>query len=319
MSVCLGWTGLARAADLVQFLPSFDIYSLKPYARVMANSPSDLGFSSISIPDDRSGEFYVTMFDPLVQVVFFSDDGVDVQVTDVGDLSDPLGPVTENMNGLTNLGKGQALPDVEQSLKVIPATFTPNHTYRFQWQFRNTFYTGDGDIDGMKVFVIRGEAQLALAPPAKKTATFSHGIPPNETIWSAFISPDPNGLVLPGSVFTLQVEYYEVDSLTLVDSFGTRVLKVPFELNEDDETGVEITLDLKNATFDDGASSATLQLEKAIDYLVLNPRPKIQVNPNLAADAFVEVTLSSVTDPGRISNALLDSLKNDKYDITPSV
>ena len=103
------------------------------------------------------------MYDDNVQVAFFSDDGVSVQVTDMGEIDDPLGPATENLSGLSNLGKGQALPDFGQSIKLVPASLTANHRYKFEWQFRNTLYTGGGDIDGMKVFVFGGGAQLALA------------------------------------------------------------------------------------------------------------------------------------------------------------
>ena len=298
VSLCLGWTSGASAADLVEFLgPGTTYGTVLQRAAAVAQDASQLGFSSKSVPDDRSGEFSIDVADDGVQVAVLSDDGVNVQVTDLGDIDDPLGSEPQNLPGLVNLGTGQDLPTLGQSLKLIPGTLSANHRYRFEWQYRNTIHTGDSDIDGMKVFVLGGGAQLALAGDT----AFLSPKDVNGKTWDqvASISPDNTTYVFPGKTLTLQVIIPETDSYkVLVGGVFGAPQGVPFELDAEGKTGVIARITLDNAKFDTGEKTKDFPLTYYSGDLLIVPKPRIVADQSLTANQKVKATIS-VTDPGR--------------------
>lgn len=56
-----------------------------------------------------------------MKAAVLSEDAVSVQVTDMGNIDDPLGSATQNMPGLGIFGDGQDLPIRDQSLKLTRA------------------------------------------------------------------------------------------------------------------------------------------------------------------------------------------------------
>jgi cyanophycinase-like exopeptidase len=90
-----------------------------------------------------------------------SDDGVTVTVTDTT-INDPsMQPLS---TVLDNVGVGQAMPDLTQSLKKCSGTLQDGHSYRIVIRYRNTLYTGDGDIDGILMIGIGGKATANETP-----------------------------------------------------------------------------------------------------------------------------------------------------------
>ncbi len=254
VSLCLGWTSGASAADLVEFLgPGTTYGTVLQRAAAVAQDASQLGFSSKSVPDDRSGTFSIEVFDDNVQVAVLSDDGVNVQVTDMGDINDPLGSDPQSLPGLNHLGEGQDLPTLGQSLKLIPGTLSANHRYRFEWQYRNTIHTSASDLDGMKVFVFGGNAQLALAKTKVKLSSLNT----EDKEWDAdaFINPTHNTLHFAGSVVTVQLKIPEVDTVRDLDETilttlpldgklkaKLKIVNAHFLVNGNEETEVDVLL-----------------------------------------------------------------------------
>ena len=299
LSLCLGWTSWASAADLVEFMgrdTDFE-HSVKSRAAYVAQDEWQLGFVSRVKMQVLTGEFSVDVADTGTQVAVLSDDGVSVQVTDMGDIDNPLGSGTQIPPGLAHFGEGQDLPTLGQSLKQIPVVLTANHRYRFDWQYRNTYHTSASDLDGMKVFVFGGNAQLALAGD---TAFLS----PNDVngkTWDqvASITPPATTLVFPGKTITLDVEIHESDSYRVLAGgvFGARQ-SVPFVLDAEEKSGVSATITLLHAQFDTGGTEKTFPFTYYSGKLLIIPKPRIVVDQNLSATQKVKATIV-VTDPGR--------------------
>ena len=248
---------MASAADLVEYLGTDTTYgTVLVRAAAVAQNASQLGFSSKSVPDDRSGEFSIDVLEVAesqVQVAVLSDDGVNVQVTDMGDINDPLGSEPQNLPGLNNLGTGQDLPTLGQSLKLIPGTLSANHRYRFEWQYRNTIHTGDSDIDGMKVFVFGGAAQLAAAALPKLTfSPKEKENPRGQWNQSSGMTPRHGINVFPGSRLPVNVLIRDNDSYELDGAIADVQLV---------KTKLPVILTVTNATFvETGKTKATMEL-----------------------------------------------------------
>jgi hypothetical protein len=299
LSFCFGWTAGAQAeAELVKFLGSGTTYgTVQGEAAAAARDVTLLGISTSIRMDDHSGEYTIEVLEDGVQVAVLSDDGVSVQVTDLGDIDDLSGPEPVSLPGLAHFGEGQDLPRLDQSLKLIPGTLTANHRYRYQWQYRNTFQTGPADINGMKVFVFGGAAQLALAGDV----AFLSPTDVNGKTWDQLvsISPDNTTYVFPGKTLTLQVIIPESDSYRVLAGgvFGARQ-NVPFELEAEEKAGVIARITLINAHFDTGEATKDFPLTYDSGKLALIPKPRIVANQNLSASQKVTATIA-VTDPGR--------------------
>ena len=168
-----------------------------------------------------------------IKMAAFSDDGVTVTIRDVTSSGGGSGGglVALSSTGsaattgggtevLSNKGVGQALPDLNQSLKDIDYSFETGHTYEITVDYINTYYTGDGDVDGAQLIAYGGEDEaveedvvvldkivIAATPerdgPAIMTAGQSitlrakldpaNGIPPaGKPVWR--VSTMPNGV-----------------------------------------------------------------------------------------------------------------------------
>ena len=306
VSLCLGWTSGASAADLVEFLgPGTTYGTVLQRAAAVAQDASQLGFSSKSVPDDRSGEFSIDVADDGVQVAVLSDDGVNVQVTDLGDSDDPLGSEPQNLEGLTNLGTGQDLPTLGQSLKLIPGTLSANHRYRFEWQYRNTIHTGDSDIDGMKVFVFGGNAELALAANVYELSPIDQGEfddNGNQTRmageWKsppATISPSTGAKVFPESLVTIDIQIPEMDTIF--------VNGIPKALEYAGAAPVA-KLTVKNATFENDQTEETMALQyiSGSGMLYTNEYVRVKIPTTWIGDVTVTCEVEDpATDPANVA------------------
>lgn len=300
---------------MVEFLPpGSDFGTVTTRAAAILSDPTQLGFNSSGYDgqknfDDRSGEFSIEVYDDNVQVAFFSDDGVSVQVTDMGEIHDPLGPATENLPGLSNLGKGQALPDFGQSIKLIPASLSANHLYKFEWQFRNTLYTGGGDIDGMKVFVFGGGAQLALAAPVVTLSPLDMDQePPCEWDIHAQLNPPNGAKVFPGSLVTIDVAIREIDYFE-IETNGAKTLEDNVFFEGD---GPVAKITLVNATFEGGGAEMQLPMHYDDEYQFKASKiVKVKIPSPLAGNVTVTLTAS---DPAR-EPEFLALLRKRKYKI----
>lgn len=72
------------------------------------------------------------------KIAIFSDDGCDVYI--------------DGVKVHAYLNQGQGLPNLAQSLRKIPFSFTDGQTYRIKVVYSNTNYTGQTDIDGASLF-----------------------------------------------------------------------------------------------------------------------------------------------------------------------
>lgn len=77
----------------------------------------------------------------MMRLAIFSDDGCDVWI--------------DGQKVWSRKGQGQALPNLSQSLHVLPGTFVSNQTYTIQIDYSNTAYLGSADIDGVTLFAYR--------------------------------------------------------------------------------------------------------------------------------------------------------------------
>ncbi len=167
-----------------------------------------------------------------IKMAAFSDDGVTVTIRDVtpsssgssGGLAALSSTGTSSTTGsattvLSYKGTGQALPILSQSLKDIDYTFEAHHTYEITVDYLNTYYTGDGDVDGAQLIaygpegavveedVVLEKIVIAATPerdgPAIMTAGQSitlraklnpaNGMaPPGKPVWS--VKTKPNGV-----------------------------------------------------------------------------------------------------------------------------
>lgn len=76
-------------------------------------------------------------------LAIFSDDGCDVSI----------GPDVDHLTNIWNRrDQAQALPDLLNSLHVLPITLVAGSTYHIRVGYSNVIYTGDGDIDGVTLF-----------------------------------------------------------------------------------------------------------------------------------------------------------------------
>ena len=159
-------------------------YDVKPYAaRIAADGDATkLGISSAGQYagqtnfDDQQVTITFTPERAGIKMVAFSDDGVTVFIRDVtsgtsgsGGLAGTTPPTggasastTASSTGggtkvLNNKTKGQALPNLGESLKDIEFTFELGHTYEITVDYINTLYTGGGDVDGAQLIAYGGE------------------------------------------------------------------------------------------------------------------------------------------------------------------
>ncbi len=85
----------------------------------------------------------------------------DANTTNLAILSDDGCDVTINGSKvLFAKDKGQALPDLSQSLSKLSATLTPGQTYHIKIDYSNVIYTGNADIDGCTLFAWGGSPPI---------------------------------------------------------------------------------------------------------------------------------------------------------------
>ncbi len=123
--------------------------SAEAYARSVAEDNEPLGRSSAKTGDAWEAKVRFSVGESGVSVVAFSDDGIDVYVTDLT-LDAPA------VKALDEKGNGQALPNLDQSLRDLDYTFEANHSYELTVDYLNTLYTGEGDIDGAQLIAYGG-------------------------------------------------------------------------------------------------------------------------------------------------------------------
>ena len=144
-----------------------DIYE----TRLGINSAGDPGQTDF---DDQQVTITFTPSRAGMKMVAFSDDGVTVTIRDVTSGSVGSGGsggaystgTASSTGGSTEVlgykGTGQALPDLNQSLKDIDYTFETGHTYEITVDYINTYYTGDGDVDGAQLIAYGPEAGTCI-------------------------------------------------------------------------------------------------------------------------------------------------------------
>ncbi|WP_145363480.1 hypothetical protein [Stratiformator vulcanicus] len=84
-----------------------------------------------------------------VEVAAFSDDGVRFTWEDLG-----TGDSDEDFDNTAN---GQPLSTLSKSLKYAGKQFEPGHSYRITIDYRNLFYTGNKDVDGVTLIAFGGD------------------------------------------------------------------------------------------------------------------------------------------------------------------
>ena len=148
---------LVRGDDLLVDLgPSADWSSVRGYAGDIADVQGyfDVGINSSGEPGERDfdDQRVTTRFAPAadgVRVAAFSDDGVDVAVTDL-----TAGTLPEQVLG--NRGTDQALGRLGESLHELDYEFREGHDYEIAVDYLNTLYTGGGDVDGAVLIAYGG-------------------------------------------------------------------------------------------------------------------------------------------------------------------
>ena len=96
-------------------------------------------FEGLFVPAQNSTELWV-----------FSDDGVDVYITDYS-LQDP-----QPVRYLNRKDQPQDLSHWQNSLRKVAFTFVANQVYGVRVEYRNKFYNGVSDIDGCTLFATNG-------------------------------------------------------------------------------------------------------------------------------------------------------------------
>ena len=146
---------IGRGGDLLLPLgPDSTRKSAEAYAHSVAQGVEPLGINSAGEPgernfDNRQATVRFSVGTGGVTIAAFSDDGVDVWVTD-------LTADTDAVRALNYKGTGQSLPNLKQSLHDLDYTFEPDHTYELTVDYLNTLYTGEGDIDGAQLIAYGG-------------------------------------------------------------------------------------------------------------------------------------------------------------------
>jgi hypothetical protein len=92
--------------------------------------------------------------DSQLVIAVLSDDGVTVKVTNAD---------TEIPTNVAFYEQGQALPNLDSSLKLVNGSWTDDTTYNVEIDYSNTCYTGNGDIDGLTLYFC-GDVELIPNP-----------------------------------------------------------------------------------------------------------------------------------------------------------
>lgn len=101
-------------------------------------------------PHYESFEGDFTPADSNTKLAIFSDDGCDVFI--------------DGVKVHSAKGRGQALPNLAQSLYQINYSFQEGQTYRIRVDYSNTVYLGAADIDGASLFAYSGEGLVGPTP-----------------------------------------------------------------------------------------------------------------------------------------------------------
>jgi hypothetical protein len=148
------------AGEMFQFLGTKTDAEVRVIAQQIAGDPDRLGFHSVGSAgqtnfDDRTFSFVVSGVTAPITLYALSDDGVTVSISSsTGEMWQPL----------KNYSVGQAMPNLDQSLQKCGGTLDPGKTYTIVIQYKNTLYTGDGDIDGVVMLGTGGTATANEAP-----------------------------------------------------------------------------------------------------------------------------------------------------------
>ena len=142
----------------------------RAYAASIASDPDSLWFKSGKAPDRQQHLTDAFVVGPGgVNIAAFSDDGVNVYVTDLTDFLNQTGAYQSKL-ALPGLGKGQALPNIGESFHKLDYNFVAGHIYRIMVFYNNIVYTGDGDIDGASADRLRRNRQSSCRRSAEALA-----------------------------------------------------------------------------------------------------------------------------------------------------
>ncbi len=117
--------------------------------QIIDQDGTGLGHNSSTTPDSQSFTVPFIASANTTRLASFSDDQVEVYITD-----ESTGETSPRLSGI--LGQGQALPDLNQSLRELSYTFQAGGQYSVRVEYRNVVFTGAQDIDGVVLFAYSG-------------------------------------------------------------------------------------------------------------------------------------------------------------------
>ncbi|MDB5345854.1 MAG: cyanophycinase and related exopeptidase-like protein [Schlesneria sp.] len=165
--VFAGFGSAASAGEMFQFLGNMTEEQLRSQCQMFIDDPSKLGFHSVGSAgqtnfDDRTFSFVISDVSAPITLYAFSDDGVTVTITDMA--------TGTPRTALSRYGQGQALPNLAQSFQKCDGVLEAGKSYTVTIKYKNTLYTGEGDVDGVVMLGIGGTATANEDPYLTLTA-----------------------------------------------------------------------------------------------------------------------------------------------------
>ena len=152
----------AQGAPLIRNLGAVDYSGVEAVAAGIAQDGEGLAYRSHAEEGPFTFEADFTPAADTSKLAAFSDDGVTVSIAAADESG---GATTFETTNVSNLGVGQALPKLGQSLKPIIYDFEAGKSYRVRVVYSNTVYTGSGDIDGVLLFAYAGGGTTGTRSP----------------------------------------------------------------------------------------------------------------------------------------------------------